>query len=158
MILVENNEIIVICQEVGKIPIMQKIKNNISNFEELLGGEIQIIPYEDIYIICRKDRKKLKPNIYINTKFLSIGENIRGNIVITSKDNEKFKSLDKAQAIKYLEFLENASFHYDNVATNRKVIRYKDSNSKTKEKNDSVLEMILSIQTIILKYIESNKN
>ena len=42
-----------------------------------------MIPYEDIAIICKADRKNLKPNIYINSKFLSIGESIRGNIKLT---------------------------------------------------------------------------
>ena len=44
-------------------------------------GKIQIIPYEDISIIYKENNKNLKPNIYVNTKFLSIGKTIRGNIL-----------------------------------------------------------------------------
>lgn len=132
-----------------------------------LNGEVQIIPYEDIFIICNKNSKDLQPNIYVNTKFLSIGETIRGNIIITCKDNENFKSLTKTQAIKYLQFLQNASFHYDNVNKTNKIIEsrkfkncnnsYKDTYIEKNSNNDNVLQMILAIQTIILKFIEDNK-
>lgn len=36
VILVKNNEIIVICQEVGKSPELQKIKNDVKEFEKIL--------------------------------------------------------------------------------------------------------------------------
>ena len=82
--------------------------------KKCLVGEIELIPYDDVVIVCKKIRENLKPNIYITTKFLSIGETIRGNIIIVCKEFEKFKSLSKEQSIKYAEFLKNASFHYDN--------------------------------------------
>jgi len=37
VILMKTNEIIVIYKEVGKSPALQKIKNDISEFEEILG-------------------------------------------------------------------------------------------------------------------------
>ena len=36
MIFMKNNEIIIIYQEVGKTPTLQKIKNDIGSFEHLL--------------------------------------------------------------------------------------------------------------------------
>lgn len=135
--------------------------------KKCLDGEIQIIPYEDIVIICNKTRKHLKPNIYVNTKFLSIGETIRGNILIACKENENFKTLTKSQAMKYIEFLKEASFHYDNIDETGKLIDkrifktflndYKDIDIN-KNNNDEVLKMILGIQTIILKFIKNNEN
>lgn len=77
-------------------------------------GKFDVIPYDDIVILCKSDRKKLIPNIYINTKFLSVGETIRGNIIIVCQDNNNFKSLTKEQCIKYINFLKNASFNYNN--------------------------------------------
>ena len=90
-----NTEIIVIYQEVSQAPILKKIKNNVNVFQELLGGEIEIIPYEEIIIVCKKNRKHLQPNIYVNTKFLSIGETIRGTIVITQRKNDSFYIINK---------------------------------------------------------------
>ena len=37
VIFMNNNEKIIIYQEVGKLPTLQKIKNDIENFENLLG-------------------------------------------------------------------------------------------------------------------------
>ncbi|MBR3882130.1 MAG: hypothetical protein IKJ36_02560 [Clostridia bacterium] len=76
-----NNTIVIIYKEVGKEPIFRKVENSIKSFETILGGEIEIIPYEDIVIICRKNRDSLKANIYIN----NIGFSIRGNIILVKK-------------------------------------------------------------------------
>lgn len=79
-----------------------------------MDGKFDVIPYDDIVILCKSDRKKLIPNIYINTKFLSVGETIRGTIIIVSKTNDIFSSLSKKQCIKYINFLKNVSFNYNN--------------------------------------------
>ena len=169
----KNNEIIIIYQEVRKTPVFKKIKNNINEFEKILNGKIYVIPYKDIVIVCNKDRKHLLPNIYINKEFLNIGETIRGNIIIACRENEVFKSLTKEQIIKYLDFLKNASFHYDNADDNGNVILSNNKNlfkNFTKKLNlndyekidtninDETLKMILSIQSIILNFIKNNEN
>lgn len=131
------------------------------------GGNFDFIPYDDVVILCASNRKTLKPNIYINTKFLSIGETIRGNIIIVCKENDNFKSLTKEQCIKYIDFLKNASFNYNYILSHT----YKHSINNGRERdlgsssyyisgnvnNDKVLQMILAIQTIILKFIKNNK-
>lgn len=172
-----SSEIVVIYQQPGNKATFQKIKNNMCELEKMVGGEIAEIPYKDIVIVCQKDSKDLRPNIYINRKFLSIGETIRGNIIMLCKENNNFKTLSKEQVIKYLEFLKNASFNYNNVDENRKIIlsndkkslkniereigseKYEDNNNKSEKiDNDKVLKMILSIQTIILKFIKDNES
>ena len=172
-----NNDIVVIYQEVGKEPKIQKIKNDICEFENILGGKVDVIPYEDISVICRADRKNLKPNIYINSKFLSIGESIRGNIIISCQNNNAFKSLTKKQAMKCTEFLKRSSFNYDNFDAIR---RYKTNKVKKQfiaEKtigdddvtstannlsqninNTETLQMILAIQNAILQFIKNSEN
>ena len=37
MIVIKNNEVVVIYKEINKVPELKKIKNDISEFEELLG-------------------------------------------------------------------------------------------------------------------------
>ena len=103
-----NNTIIIIYKEVGKDPIFRKVENSIKSFETILGGEIEIIPYEDIVIICRKNRDSLKANIYIN----NIGFSIKGNIILVKKVDDKFVSLNREQAIKYGVFITQQSFNY----------------------------------------------
>lgn len=123
--------------------------------------------------MCNKAQKNLQPNIYITKEFLSIGETIRGNIIIACKENNNFKTLSKEQVIKYSKFLKNASFHYDNIDENgrfippnttnilRNIAKDKtldDTDEKPSTQNEEFLKMILGIQTVILKYIKNNIN
>lgn len=147
------------------------------NLKNYLVGEIFLIPYKDIVFICRKYRQKLKPNIYINTKYLRVGESIRGNIIIVSYKNNSFISLTKEQANKYIDFLKNASFNYNNTNKSNNLFVHKNTNSfknlekelihgdiekahtKNKQNKESeTLQMLLAIQTIILKFIKNYKN
>lgn len=178
-----NEEIIIIYKKIGTDAEFRKIKNEQKSFKDLVGGELDYIPYEDITIIARKNREHLKPNIYINTEFLSIGSSIRGDVVIVCRENENLKSLSKEQAIKYREFLQRASFNYDNFdEKGRYILNSKQNSLKSKGKliiekgigeNDIVsttidnnecfetnetLKMILGIQSIILKFIKDNSN
>lgn len=157
-------------KEIGKNPDLKKIRNNLQEFERILGGKTTCIPYENVIIVCRENRKNLQPNIYINTKFLGLGETIRGSIIITSKDEENFKTLSKEQVIENIRFLKNASFHYNNISKKTKynnfVTNFKKEvkinnteriSDNIKSQNDEVLNFILAIQTIILEFIKKNK-
>lgn len=105
--------IIGLYKEVGKNPILKKVENTIEGFESLLEGEIDVIPYVDVFIICKKDRERLKANIYLNISFGRIDSNIRGNIFLVSNANDTFKSLTREQVIKYNHFLKVESFSYE---------------------------------------------
>lgn len=144
-------------------------------------GEIEIIQYDDVAIVCRKTRKNLKPNIYINTEFLSIGSSIRGNVIIVCRENKTIKSLSKNQAMKYIEFLKRASFNYDSFdkkgryllkATNNQfknrgqfiieksigkddIFSPKDNKERCFD-TDETLTMLLAIQSVILRFIKNN--
>ena len=133
--------------------------------KKYLVGEIDLIYYDDIVIICNKDRKNLKPNIYINTKFLGIGSTIRGDVIITSQNKGNPKTLTKSQAIKYIKLLDRISFHYKDNNQNNKKANKKHSRTttntdtnKNENKRDDVLKMILAIQSIILRFINKNEN
>lgn len=125
-----NNTIIIIYKEVGKDPIFRKVENSIKSFETILGGEIEIIPYEDIVIICRKNRDSLKANIYIN----NIGFSIKGNIILVKKVDDKFVSLNREQAIKYGVFITQQSFNYKHFDENGKYLTNKDLKRRYREK------------------------
>ena len=109
-----SNEIVIIYKEVGKKPELRKIQNELSAFQNLLGGELDYIQYRDITIIVRKDRKNLQPNIYLNTAMLNIRKrNIRGKVIVTCSKNGEFTSLSKEQAIQYQILLNEESFKYE---------------------------------------------
>lgn len=109
-----SNEIVIIYKEVGKKPELRKIQNELSAFQNLLGGELDYIQYRDITITVRKDRKNLQPNIYLNTAMLNIRKrNIRGKVIVTCSKNGEFTSLSKEQAIQYQILLNEESFKYE---------------------------------------------
>lgn len=89
-----------------------------------MDGKFDVIPYDDIVILCKNNRKYLIPNIYINPKLLGIGETICGDIIIVCKDNKNFKSLTKEQCIKYMKFLRRASFNYNNKSNTSRFSLY----------------------------------
>lgn len=167
----KKDEIIIMYKKVGKNPELKKIKNNIQEFEQILKGKITCIPYEKIIIVCKESRKNLQPNIYINTKFLGLGETIRGDIIITARNEENFKTLSKEQVIENIKFLQNASFHYNNISNNFNHKNFVKSfkhelaiNDKkrtfdnTQTQNNEILTLIYTIQTIILDFINNTKN
>ena len=125
-----NNSIVIIYKEVGKDPIFRKVENSVKSFETILGGEIEVIPYDDIVIICRKNRDSLKANIYIN----NIGFSIRGNIILVKKVDNKFVSLNREQAIKYAVFITQQSFNYKHFDENGKYLTNKELKRRYREK------------------------
>ena len=170
-----NKEIIIIYKKVGTDAELKKVQNEQKTFENLLGGKLDYIPYEDITIIAKKNRENLKPNIYINTEFLSIGSSIRGDVIIALKENDIFKSLTKEQAVKYVEFLKRASFNYNNfdekgryIPSNKKIMKRgkliveksigDNDVSNLNNTNEETLKMILGIQSVILNFIKNNAN
>ena len=162
-----SREIIVIYKEVGKEPDLVKIRNTKESFEKLIGGEMEIIPYADIEIICRKNRKSLKPNIYLNVTPLKVDFSIRGNVVIARKEENQYKTLTKKQVFKYVKLLKEESFGNKEILQTRKYTN-NNNNIKVKEEMEKivssadeynaeeVLKMILVIQNIILQFIKEN--
>lgn len=158
----ENKEIIVVYKEVGKSPLLMKISNNTETLKVLVGGEIELLPYENVFIVCKKDRESLKPNISLNINYGNAVFSIRGNILIINKDNDNFKSLSKEQALKYAKLLVEQSFKYEHFDKNGKYLSNKElkrqiqKSQNSNNNNTSMLNMILEIQRTILKYIQEN--
>lgn len=161
-----SREIIVIYKEVGKEPDLVKIRNTKESFEKLIGGEMEIILYADIEIICRKNRKSLKPNIYLNVTPLKVDFSIRGNVIIARKEENQYKTLTKKQVFKYVKLLKEESFSNKEILqtreyTNNNNIKVKEEMEKIVSSADEynaeeVLKMILGIQSIILQFIKEN--
>lgn len=92
---------------------------------------------------------------------MSIPETIRGNIIIVCKEGKEFKSISKSQAIEYVNFLKDSSFHYDNTDINMLTdmnIPLKFIKQNPRNPNGETLKMILAIQMTILKFIKNYEN
>jgi len=130
-----------------------------------LDGKFDVIPYDDIVILCKNNRKYLIPNIYINPKLLGIGETIRGDIIIVCKDNKNFKSLTKEQCIKYMKFLRRASFNYNNKSNTsrfslyeKKIFKWKNSRKRFKFIKLWFIQMLYKWWCTSNDFIYSNNN
>lgn len=171
-------------KEVAKLPELLKVKNSTEEFENIVGGEIATIDYEDFTIIFNKNNSKLRPNIYVAPRFLGIGNTIRGNILVLNKaEDNKFVSLRKEQVFHCRDLLVRGSFNYNNFDEQGKYIgnkRWKklskgstsvankislksivdDSNSNKSPtfKDTETLKMLLQIQAAILQYLKNNES
>lgn len=95
----ENRTIEVLLKKPNRHPKLVKINNTLEEMQELVGGLIDIVPYNDVFIIknARAKKHKLKPNVKINEML------IYGSFFIVGNDEIKcdFISLSKEQIKKY---------------------------------------------------------
>lgn len=159
----KNKNLIILYKEVGKDPVLMKIENSLEEKEKLVGGKIEVIPFENILICCNEDLQvnKIKPNIAF--KFSSI----YGNCFVIAEDEYtgEFKSLAKDEAIKYYSFLKKNSFSYENCDENGRIlsraeISKKRRNEKLKWKYKKGQERTYTKdnERIEKKYTENSEN
>lgn len=95
----------VLYKKVGQVPEV-KIINNVSKLKKsIIKNNLDIIPYETVYIICynKKSMEYMKPNIFLSLK------RIAGDFVLIDIDRKKreFKSLSQEDIIWYTKDLIN---------------------------------------------------
>ena len=95
----------VLYKKVGQVPEV-KIINNVSKLKKsIIKNNLDIIPYETVYIICynKKSMEYMKPNIFLSLK------RIAGDFILIDIDKNKheFKSLTQENIIWYTKDLIN---------------------------------------------------
>ena len=102
-------------KEVGKDPIFKKIENSKFELENLIGGEIETIKYNDYVIVYKKNSDNMLANICIEPKRYGLGISLKGKIfAINQNENGDFKSLTKEQAKHISSFFKNKQVNYEN--------------------------------------------
>ncbi len=103
-----ENEIKVLLKRVGKDPVVKIIPNTLQAKQKLVGGLIEVVPYEDALLICNEEGKilNMKPNLSFDYDYIA------GDCFIIGDDYEHgdFKSLTKEQINYYKNDLKNRSF------------------------------------------------
>lgn len=106
----ENKKIRILYKEVGKEPQIMFIDNTLEAKQKLVGGLIEVVPYEDVLIICNEEGKILNmpPNLVFEYDYIA------GNCFVIGDDykNANFKSLTDEEIIKYREDLKERSFNF----------------------------------------------
>lgn len=106
----ENKKIRILYKEVGKEPQIMFIENTLEAKQKLVGGLIEVVPYEDVLIICNEEGKLLNmpPNLVFEYDYIA------GNCFVIGDDykNADFKSLTDEEILKYREDLKKRSFNF----------------------------------------------
>ena len=106
----ENKKIRILYKEVGKEPQIMFIDNTLEAKQKLVGGLIEVVPYEDVLIICNEEGKLLNmpPNLVFEYDYIA------GNCFVIGDDykNADFKSLTDEEILKYREDLKKYSFKF----------------------------------------------
>ena len=106
----ENKKIRILYKEVGKEPQIMFIDNTLEAKQKLVGGLIEVVPYEDVLIICNEEGKILNmpPNLVFEYDYIA------GNCFVIGDDykNADFKSLTDEEILKYREDLKKRSFNF----------------------------------------------
>lgn len=106
----ENKKIRILYKEVGKEPQIMFIENTLEAKQKLVGGLIEVVPYEDVLIICNEEGKILNmpPNLVFEYDYIA------GNCFVIGDDykNADFKSLTDEEIFRYREDLRKRSFNF----------------------------------------------
>ncbi len=100
----------VLYKKVGESPVVKIINASLEAKQELVGGLIEVVPYEDVLIICNEEGKILNmpPNVVFDYDYIA------GDFFVIGDDYEHgdFKSLTKDEIEYYKKDLETRAFKY----------------------------------------------
>lgn len=100
-----TNSIRVLYKKVGQVPEVKIINNILKLKKTIIQKNLDILPYETVYIIChnKKLMEYMKPNIFLPLK------RIAGDFILIDIDKKKreFKSLSQEDIIWYTKNLIN---------------------------------------------------
>lgn len=115
---VPKKKLRILYKEVGKAPVIKIIDDTLKAKQDLVGGLIEVIPYNDLLIVCNEEGKinNLLPNLVFDYDYIA------GNSFIVGDDYEKagFKSLTRDEIIKVRDDLMYKSFKYKYPTNNKK--------------------------------------
>ncbi len=86
----------VVIKDPGKEPFIKRIEDDLTTYQEILGGMMEMVPFEKGQVLLCNDEGKLKglePNL-----ILPSGEIIVGTAIIVGTDGEEFRSLTDEEA------------------------------------------------------------
>lgn len=128
----ENKKIRILYKEIGKEPQIMFIENTLEAKQKLVGGLIEVVPYEDVLIICNEEGKILNmpPNLVFEYDYIA------GNCLVIGDDykNADFKSLTDEEILKYREDLKKRSFNFKQYEISQEHLHSSKKKEEEKEK------------------------
>ena len=161
-----TNSIRVLYKKVGQVPEVKIINNILKLKKAIIQNNLDIIPYETVYIICHNKKLMgyMKPNIFLPLKKIS-GDFI---LIDINKNEREFKSLSQEDIIWYTKDLINKSPLTTSTKINRpKINNIKDiyergfeDNRNTKSNNfeTTLLNALTNLELVLASILKNNKN
>lgn len=172
----------VIYKKTGEVPEIKFIRDIFEVKKLIVKGELDLSKYENCIIVCHNKKKTLNrvPNIVLDFKHIA-GDFFLIGYDPKKKD---FRSLEIDEAMFYIDSLQHKSFQHkqyekwlkkQNIKNEQKENKHKndfaeyqefqknlanilnaevDENNSNKKYIEEVLQMILGIQAMILRYIK----
>ena len=144
-----KNKIKVLYKRVGREPEVIEIENTLQAMQSLVGGFIEVIPYDYYELVCNEEGKIM--GLYPNVGFDY--DVINGNFFIANDDYETgdFASLTDKNIEKIKEDLKARSFHYTKTQMRAVLKQEKDlmkdySDEETKKREKEIDEMIQDLE------------
>lgn len=155
----------VLYKKSGQVPTVKIIDNVFKLKKAIVKKNLDIIPYETVYIVCtnkKKQDKNISPNIVLDFY------NIKGDLILVDidKNNREFKGLSQEDIIWYSQDLINKSFNNNtNNNTNsmpkenrQKAFSYyerdfDESNNNTFEK--TLLRTLINIELVLASILKN---
>lgn len=161
-----TNSIRVLYKKVGQVPEVKIINNILKLKKAIIQNNLNIIPYETVYIICHNKKliEYMKPNIFLPLKRIS------GNFILIDIDKNKreFKSLSQEDIIWYTKDLINKSPITTSTKMNTpKIDNIKDiyergfeDNRNTKSNNfeTTLLNILTNLELVLASILKNKKN
>ena len=141
---------------------MKKVKNTKEDLEQLIGGEIATVKYDDYVIIYKKNSDNMLGNVCLDVKGYGLDLSLKGTIFVVNQDeNGEFKSLNKQQALKSTGVLIRKSFNYKNFDENGRYLgksqrRKRNKQNNTNKTNSSQLDIQKQAMGVSNSFFENN--
>lgn len=175
-----NKKIVVLYKKTGQAPVLKIITDMYEIKKMIVQGNLNMVKYENYIIVCNNKNIEQNqiPNIILDFK------HIAGDFFLIGYDEKAkdFRSLSKDETTFYADALDRKSFQYENykkwlkkcclVAENSNKTDYiahkitiqkptreigeNEESETTSSYSEKMLEMILSIQAIILRYLKNS--
>ena len=103
----------ILLKKVGKDPEVIEIRNTLEEKQRLVGGLIEVIPYDDLLLICNEEGKllNLPPNLIFEYDYIA------GDCFLAGDDfeNGDFKSLTDEEIATYTNKLKSKSYRLNDI-------------------------------------------